>query len=753
MDVTTQEIRQAARRLIRTPLFTLTAALTLALAIAANASIFTVVNRVVVSPLPYPESDRVIALDYGFPAQNIASGMNSMAWQLYFHLVDHARSLQHVAVYDSGAGTLTGGGVPERIQITRATPSLASVLGVQPAMGRWFIEQEGMSGAAPVAVLSHGLWVRRFGGDQNIVGRSITFDGVPTEVVGVMPATFSFPSQRTDLWMAAQSTRAHASFLFNVIGVARLQHGATVESARTEITALIKDLSRVVRNQTGLVSAALPLQESLVGRIARTLWTLMAAVALVLLVACANVANLFLVRSETRQREVAIRRALGAGRRSVARYFFAESALLSLVGGVLGFALAWMAIRLLVAFGPASLPRLEEVHPDLLTVAFTIVLTILAAVIFGIIPVLRLAPVAPTLHENGRSQSPTRGSHRARQFLMGAQVALALVLLVASGLMVRSFQKLRAVDPGFNPTSTLTFSIGLPQTKYRTRQAAADVHANILDRLSALPGVSNASATTCLPLAGPCYGNGLRIDGEVPDPSRPRPFAFFRGVGAGYIEAMGMRVLRGRSLERQDVDRREQVVVINKALADAYFPGKDPIDQRVKSGTLPSSLPQAPWLRIVGVVANTPTIALGERTPWLQMFMPMSIAGGPEIPREALIGPDVTMMSYVVRSTTPASDVANAVRNAIDDVDPDLALAQVRTLEEIVDRASDQMTFTMVLLVIAAAVALLLGIIGIYGVVSYIVAQRTGEIGVRLAMGAEPRAVAGMILRQGGIVT
>ena len=753
MDVTTQEIWQAARRLVRTPLFTLTAALTLALAIAANASIFTVVNRVVVNPLPYPQSDRLIALDYGIPARNVASGMNSMAWQLYFYLADHARTLQHVAVYDTGAGTLTGGGMPERLQVTHATPPSPQSSRVQPEMGRWFIEPEGVTGAAPVAVLSHGLWVRRFGGDRSIVGRSITFDGVPTEVVGVMPATFSFPDSRTDMWMAAQSTRANASFLFTLAGVARLQDGASVESARTEITSLIADLSRIVPNQRGLVSTAIPLQESLVGRIARALWTLMAAVALVLLVACANVANLFLVRSETRQREVAIRRALGAGRRSVARYFFAESALLSLIGGALGFVLAWAGIQLLVAFGPASLPRLDEVRLDIVTVAFTIGLTIVATAVFGVIPVLRLAPVAPALHENGRGQSPTRGSHRARQFLMGAQVALALVLLVASGLMVRSFQKLRAVDPGFNPTSTLTFSIGLPQNRYQTREAAVDVHASILERLSALPGVTAASATTCLPLAGPCYGNGLRVDGEVPDPKRPRSFVFFRGVGAGYLEAMGMRLLRGRSLERQDVDRREPVIVINKAFADTYFPGKDPIDQRVMSSTLPSTRPAPQWLRIVGVVANTPTIALGERMPWPQMYMPMSIAGGPDIPREALIGPDVTTMSYVVRSVTSPADAANAVRNAIDGVDPDLALAQVRTLEEIVDRASDQMTFTMVLLVIAAAVALLLGIIGIYGVVWYIVAQRTGEIGVRLAMGAEPRAVAGMILRQGGMVT
>jgi putative ABC transport system permease protein len=312
--------------------------------------------------------------------------------------------------------------------------------------------------------------------------------------------------------------------------------------------------------------------------------------------------------------------------------------------------------------------------------------------------------------------------------------------------MVRSFQKLRAIDPGFDPTSTLTFSIGLPHSKYQTRQAAADVHTSILDRLSALPGVSTASATTCLPLEGPCFGNILRVEGETPDPNRLRPWSFFRAVGPGYVEAMGMRLLSGRSLNRDDVDRREQVIVVNKALADAYFPGKDPIDQRLRSAS-------APWLRIVGVVSNTPTIALGERTTWPQMFMPMSIAGGPEIKRETLVGPDVTMMTYVVRSVASPTDLTNSIRTAIDGVDPDLALAQVRTLEDIVDRASDQMTFTMVLLVIAAAVALLLGIIGIYGVVSYIVAQRTGEIGVRLAMGAEPRAVAGMILRQGGLVT
>jgi len=748
MDVLAQEIRQAARRLVRTPLFTATAALTLALAIGANASLFTVVHRVVLNPLPYPDSERIIALDYGIPARNLASGMNSMAWQLYYQLADHARLLEGIAVYDSGATTLTGRGEPERIRVTRATPSLGSVLRLSPALGRWFTEAEGVPGAAPVAVLSHGLWVRRFGSDRSIVGRSIALDGVPTEVIGVMPAQFSFPDSRSDVWTAARSTRASASFLFNLNGVARLRDGASVESARAEITALIKDLSRRVPNQTGLVSAAVTLQEAMVGRIANALWVLLAAAGLVLLVACANVANLFLVRSETRQREVAVRRALGAGGRAIARYFFSESVLLAAIGGALGLALAWGGVRLLVAFGPANLPRLDEVRIDSVVLLFAATLVLVSAAAFGLIPLLRVAPVAATLHEQGRGQTATRGSHRARQLLMGGQVALALILLIASGLMVRSFQALRAIDHGFDPSATLTFSIGLPAATYPTRQAAVDVHRRILEGVSQVPGVSGASTSTCLPLAFICFGNGLFVDGEAADLTRPIAIVGFRAVAGGYTDVMRMPLLQGRSLGRDDIDRRESNVVVNKALAQAYFPGQDPIGRRIRSSRMGT-----PWLTIVGIVANTPTVAPGERAPTAQLFMPMSIAGGPDIPREALIGPDVTIMNYVVRSSLPSSSLVTAVRRAIDNVDPNLAISQVRSLQDVVDRASDQTSFTMVLLAIAATVALLLGAIGIYGVISYIVAQRTGEIGVRLAMGAEPRSVARMILRQGGLVT
>jgi putative ABC transport system permease protein len=754
MDTLAQELRHAARRLRRTPVFTAAAATTLALAIAANAAIFTLVYRVVLNPLPYADSARLLFLDYGIPGRNVPSGVQVMSWQLYHQLADNSRTLDSIAAYSSSGATLTGSGTPERVAITRATPSLASVLRAAPALGRWFSEPEGVPGAPAVAVLAHGLWVRRFGADPAMVGRTILIDGVPTDVVGVMPASFTFPRAPVDLWLPAQSTRASASFLFTVQGVARLRDNEAVATARTEITSLIAGLARVAPNQTGIVSTALPLQEAVVGNIAGALWILLAAVGLVLLVACANIANLFLVRSESRHREVAVRRALGAGTRRLARYFLTESVLLGAVGGILGLVLAWAGVRLLVAFGPVNLPRLSEVRIDAVVVVFTAALSLLAALVFGAIPLVRLAPITATLHDSGRGQTATRGQHRARHVLMTAQVALALVLLVASGLMVRSVQQLRNMDLGFDPASTLSFGVALPERAYETRERAAATHRAILDRLNALPGVISASASSCLPISGGCHGNGLIVENELPEPEQMRrQFAWFRAVADGYLDTAGIRLIRGRTIQRSDVDRREPVVVVDEALAAMYFPGQDPIGKRVRSAVRANPrLPTPPWLEIVGIVANTPTSALtAPRLP--QMYMPMSIAGGPDIPAQALIGPDITTMNYVVRSTTDAAELASASRAAVEGVDANLAIAQVRTLQQIVDRAGDQMLFTMVLLGIAAGVALLLGAIGIYGVVSYVAAQRTGEIGVRLALGAEPSGVTALILRQSVGVT
>jgi predicted permease len=756
----TQDIRQAARRLLRTPAFTLAAVVTLGLAIGANGSIFAVVQHVVLNPLPYPESDRLVEVDHGVQAVNVPNGLG-VTRGLYLHYAERARTLESLAAYDEETPTLTGAGEPEQIATVRATPSLGRVLQVMPALGRWFTAQEGTPGASAVAVLSHGFWVRRYGASSDLVGRAITLDGVPTTVIGVMPQNFAFPAPGVDAWTVQQLSRAAGFGTWEYKAVARLRVGVTPADARAELRGMVASVIEAypgdplarAQMQANPIFIVRTLKEATVGTIARSLWILLAAVALVLLVACANLANLFLVRFEARQRDVAVRRALGSGRRGIAAYFLSESALLALAGGMVGLALAFGAVQTLVAIGPPNLPRLSEIRVDAIVIAFTFGLALITGVTFGVAPLLHGAPLAATLHEGGRSHTASRRRHHARRVLMGTQVAFALVLLIASGLMVRSFQELRAVDPGFDAASTLTFTVGLPQNEYPTRAAAAATHQAILDRVSALPGVARASATTCLPLAGGCHGNTVLIEGRAIPPGDVPPVALFRGVAADYFAAMGTPLRAGRGLTREDVDQRQPVAVISESFARATFPSEDPIGRRVASNLPPVRRGEAPaleWLTIVGVVANTPIRTPGENFATPHLYMPMTIAGGPDIPR--LVGPNVAAMTYVVRTSTPPLGLVRAARQAIDGINPQLPIAQVSPMQVLLDRASAQTAFMMVLLATAAAVALLLGLIGIYGVMSYIVTQRTGEIGLRLALGAQPREVAGMIVRQGGAI-
>ena len=753
----------AARRLVRSPAFSVAAVLTLALAIGANAAIFAVVQRVLLNPLPYPDSDRLVDVDHGSQRLNLPSGLG-ITRGYYYQYLERSHTLDGIALYAAENATLTGDGEPERIRTTRATASLATVLRVGPAIGRWFSEDEGQPGGPQRVVLSHGLWIRRYGGDPGILGRTINLGGVSMDVIGVMPQGFAFPDPRVDAWTPQQITRSMGFGIWLYGAVARLRDGVTVADARTEMNTLIADITRAfpgdefaAGNSAGiaLFSTVRTLKEAMVGAVARALWILLVSVGLVLLVACANVANLFLVRSDARQREVAVRVALGAGRSGIARYFLAESVLLSVAGGALGLAIACGAVRLVVSAGPATLPRLAEIRVDGVAVAYTLLLSVVTAFVFGAIPLWRSIPLGPALNESGRGNTATRSRHHARRLLMGGQVALALTLLIASGLMVRSFQKMRDVDPGFNPDSVLTFRIGLPDRAYPTRAAAVAAHLAILDRLAALPGVVAVSASSGLPLGSGCMGNTLLVQNRPIPPGTTPPIARFCAVAGGYFEAMGMRLLGGRRITRDDVERSLPVVVVNEALAKRVFPNQNPLGQYVSSNAPPARAEGAPGptpLEIVGVVSNTPSRSLAEPDAASQLYMPMSIAGGPGIPLTALLGPDVALMAFVVRSSTPPSALLPSVRGAVSLVDPKLALALVTTLQAMVDSASAQMAFTMVLLAVAAGVALMLGVIGIYGVMSYIVSQRTAEIGVRLALGAEPRSVAAMILRQGGAV-
>jgi predicted permease len=754
IDTVWQDLRVAVRSLRRSPGFAATAIVTLSLAIGANVAIFAIVERVVLNPLPYPDSDHLVALRHRVPRAGVPP-FAAVAPGFYFHYADRARTLESVALYRSDERTLTGGGEPERIRVTSVTPSMASVLRVPPELGRWFDDDAGTPGTTPRAILSHGFWTRRFGGNPGAIGRSMTLDGVPTEIVGVMPASFAFPNPRVDVWLADRVSRAAGFGLLTHNAVARLRASATLADARAEMTRLIADMpqafpgSPLARNfalTVKITSDPVTLKDTTIGSIGRPLWILFASVGLVLAIACANLANLFLVRAEVRQRDVAMRRALGATGGRVAGHFLAESMTVSAAGGALGLALAWWALRAVVAFAPPTLPRLAEIRIGAGTVLFTVALSALTALVFGLVPLLRRGPVAVSLHEGGRGRTTGVRGLRVRHLLMGGQVALALVLLVASGLIMRSFQEIRGIDPGFDARSALAFNIGLPKSGYATRAASVAAHHDILDRLAAQPGVTAVSATTLLPFGEGGWGNTLRVDGRPADPTALPAVAEFRAVAGDYVRAMGMRLVSGRAIDRGDVERQAPIVVVNQALVRAYLAGQDPIGQRIAGGTLP-------WLTIVGVVADTPTTALVEMNRMPTLYMPMSIAGGPEIPAAALRGPDVSVMSYVVRATSSPAGLLPSIRRVLDAADPTLAIAQPRTFEEVLDRASAQMAFTMVLLAVAAALALLLGTIGIYGVISYIVAQRTNEIGVRLAIGAQPAAVAAMILRQSAAVT
>ncbi len=751
----------AARRLLRSPAFTVASVVTIALAIGSNAAIFAVVERVVINPLPFPDSDRIVQLDHGSQRLNVPRGFG-LTPGLYYQYTERARTLESVAIYQTDGATLTGDGEPARIRIARVTPSLRAVTRVPPAVGRWFSDDDGVPGAARVGVVSNGLWMRRYNRDPAILGRSVMLGGLPTRIVGVMPPSFTFPDPRVDVWVPVQLARAMGFGLWSYQGIGRLRDGAAIADARNELASLIPDVPRAFPGdlgalgnvQTNLIVSVQTLKEAIVGGVETGLWALLAAVGVVLLIACANVTNLFLVRSEVRQREVAIRRALGAGRLGVARFFLAESLLLSLSGGALGLMIAWSAVRLLVRFGPAILPRLDEIRVDPATGVYALMLSTAAALTFSLTAVWHSRGMTLALHESGRANTATRGRNRARQLLMGTQVALALVLLIASALIARSFQNIRAVDPGFEPRSALTFSVGLSDRDYPNREQAIEVHRAILDHVRTLPGVTSASASTCLPLAGGCFGNSVLVRGRLLPPGAMPPIALFRAVADGYFDAMGMRLLRGRSIGRDDIDRHAPVVVVDQVFADQFFPNQDPIGQYVASNRPPRRPGEEPvlaWREIVGVVASTPNFTLVDSHPLALLYMPMSTAA-PQTGKPDLIGPETGVLSYVVRTSVAPAGVLPAIRQVVAAVDRSIALAQVQTLQEILDRSSAQMAFTMVLLAIAAGVALLLGLVGIYGVMSYLVAQRTGEIGVRLALGAEPSSVTRMIVNQGGHV-
>ncbi len=758
MESMTREFRQVFRKLTRSPSFTLVAVLTLALGIGANAAIFTVVHSILIRPLPYPDQNALVVPQHTAPGMGVTDVPHSEATYLIY--AQENRVFQEIGVYRQDALNLTGGQEPERVPAVQATHEVLSILGAVPQVGRLTNEEDDLPGSPPVAILTQDLWQRRYGADPSVVGRTIQLNGVSHEVVGVLPAGFRFMRPEAEIFVPARFDRAEPDEgSFDMTGVARLRDGVTLEAVRSDMARMIRlmperysgAINQAMLDQIGFAPRVVTLKEATVGDVSRTLWIILSAVGFVLLIACANVANLFLVRAEGRQREVAVRTALGASGRDMARYFLTESLTLGLVGGIGGLLLAWAGTRALVAFGPENLPRVSEISMGLPAILFTLGISLLAGLLFGLVPVLkyRKPRMASGLKEGGRGGSAGKERHRVRNTLVVSQMAMALVLLVGSGLMIRSFQALRTVDPGFDPKGVLTLRITLPDASYPGAEDRVAFYERLQESLAGLTGVVGVGAGSGLPLAGGVNRSGTWFQDfpitadEVPDVIETNR------VTAGFLETMGVRLLEGRTLDAFDARDRTGAVVVTRALAEHYWPGESALGKRLSQNSdvgRATAESDIPWQTIVGVVEDVRTVQM-DQEPVPLLFFPLL----QDIPDG---GSDRTpnSMAWAIRTSGEPTALLPAIRQTVWAQDPNIPIADIRTMESMVRDSMARTSFSMALLVIAALVALLLGTVGIYGVISYVVTQRTREMGIRLALGAEEGLVAGMVLRQGGVL-
>jgi putative ABC transport system permease protein len=738
-----KDLRIAARVLLRTPGFTAVAVITVGLAIGANAAIFTVVNSVILRPLPYSEPDALYT--FALDASRGSSPELPLSPASYFHFRDKARGFADMGGYATQQAPLSGNGQePVQIEAAIATASMFRTLRASALLGRTFTEEEDVPGGPQLVVLSHDLWRSRFGEDRSILGSTVEINGTPREVVGVMPPDFAFPSADIDLWVPLRLDPATQNYGGHFIApVVRVRDGVTQAAVLSEVQELIGRLSEVGYTQqwfTGVFTGGAvvrSLRDDVIGDSERPLLIVFGALAIVFLIACSNIANLFVVRERARTRESAVRLALGATRRQLVGYTLAESTLIAVAAGTLGVLLAVAGSRLLLALQPAAIPRLEEVGVDLTVLGFTALVTLAASLILGLLPALRAAvvQVAEALREGGRSATAGRRSQALRAFLVTGQVALAVILLVGAGLMVRSAAALRSVDPGFAPDRILTFSISLPVAGYPPGDQTAAVFHELTDAVRAMPGVEAAGAIDALPLVGQGAYLATGVEGMSLGPDEFPPTFHVRRVTPGYFEAMGIPLVEGRTFEPTDHQARLGTAVVGAAVGEQLWPDASALDRRIAPSTPAFS-------RIVGVVGDVRITALDEPfDPVIYMPMVDSVGGA------------VNQMTFVVRSSGDPLQLLPAIRAEIARRDPNLPITRVRRLDDAVAESMAGITFTTMLLGIAAGIALLLGAVGIYGLISFIVGQRTSEIGIRMSLGAAPGTVMGQFLRQALVLT
>ncbi len=745
------DLRYAARRLRYNPGFTAVCVLTLAIGIGANSAIFSVIDGVLLKPLPYHNPDELIDLHHTAPGVNFPD--TNPAPFLYFTYREQGRSFQSIGLYTPQLSSVRGLAEMEEAECLDVTAEILPMLGVEPELGRWFSLKDDAPGSPSTMILMQGWWQKRFGGDPPVIGREIIVDGISRQVIGVMPAQFRFLDRDPAFLLPLQLDRNKASLgQFSFPGIARLKPGVTIEQASADIARMIPialhsfppppGLTVKIFEDVRLAPKLRSLKQLLVGDSGKTLWVLMGMLGFVLLIACANVANLLLVRAEGRQHELAIRAALGAGWHHIVRELLTESVMLGMLGGAIGLGLAYGGIRALVAIAPGHLPRLNEISIDPTVILFTFAAALVTSVLFGMIPAIRYAGprVATALRSAGRTSSQARERRRANNVLVIVQIALALVLLIGSGLMIRTFQALRRVDPGFDPKGVLTLRITIPPTAVKDPEAAMRLEQGILENIQAIPEVTSVGMTTVIPTVESA-GSRQVYARDKTYKSVP-PLRRLKFISPGLLASMGNRLIAGREFTWNDTYERRPVAMVSENLARELWD-----DPRLAIGKQINANPKDPWREVIGVVKD-------EREDGVQLEAP-AVAYYPLLMNDfdgQTFGV-VRTVSYVVRSKRVGSrSLLSDVQHAAWSLNATLPLGNARTLEEIYDKSLSRTSFTLVMLAIGGAMALLIGLVGIYGVISYSVSQRWREIGIRMALGADRRELTRLFVAHGFVL-